>query len=90
MTTEENKALVRRVLAAVRHGNGRRGFGPRSPTRTPRWRMLAERDRVAYRVTVSFFAIVRVADGKLVEEWGGLDQVDMLRQLRAPGEPAPA
>jgi predicted ester cyclase len=25
------------------------------------------------RVTVSFFAIVRVADGKLVEEWGGLD-----------------
>ena len=50
--------------------------------------MLAERDRVAYRVTVSFFAIVRVADGKLVEEWGGLDQVDMLRPLRAPGEPA--
>lgn len=35
-------------------------------------------------VTVSFFAIVRVADGKLVEEWGGLDQVDMLRQLRVP------
>ncbi len=35
------------------------------------------------RVTVSFFAIVRIADGKLAEEWGGLDQVDLLRQLRA-------
>jgi predicted ester cyclase len=38
---------------------------------------------------VSLFAIVRVKDGRLVEEWGGLDQVDMLRRLRAPGESAP-
>ncbi|MGH7416226.1 MAG: ester cyclase, partial [Candidatus Rokuibacteriota bacterium] len=42
------------------------------------------------RVTVSFFAIVRVDGGKLAEEWGGLDQGDLLRQLRAPGEPSPA
>lgn len=41
------------------------------------------------RVTVSLFAIVRVEDGKLAEEWGGLDQVDLLRQLREPSEPAP-
>jgi predicted ester cyclase len=36
------------------------------------------------RVTVSFLAIVRIEDGKLAEEWGGLDQVDLLRQLREP------
>jgi len=41
-------------------------------------------------VTVSFFAIVRVEDGKLAEEWGGLDQSDLLRQLRAPADPSPA
>lgn len=42
------------------------------------------------RVMVSFFAIVRVENGKLAEEWGGLDQVDLLRQLREPREsPAP-
>jgi predicted ester cyclase len=35
-------------------------------------------------VTVSLFAIVRLADGKIVEEWGGLDQTDLLRQLRRP------
>ena len=35
-----------------------------------------------HRVTVSFLAIVRVEDGRLAEEWGGLDQVDLLRQLR--------
>jgi steroid delta-isomerase-like uncharacterized protein len=65
--------------------------------------IVAEGDRVAYRLTirgthegaflgvpatgkrveVSFLAIVRVAGGKLVEEWGGLDQVDLLRQLGA-------
>lgn len=65
--------------------------------------ILAEDDRVAYRltfrgthqaaflgipatlkrVTVSFTAIVRIQNGKLVEEWGGLDQVDLLRQLGA-------
>ena len=33
-------------------------------------------------VAVSFIDIVRVVDGKLVEEWGGLDQPDLLRQLR--------
>lgn len=39
------------------------------------------------RVTVALFAIVRVENGKLAEEWGGLDQVDLLRQLREPKEP---
>jgi predicted ester cyclase len=34
-------------------------------------------------VTVSFIALVRIEDGKLAEEWGGLDQVDLLRQLGA-------
>jgi steroid delta-isomerase-like uncharacterized protein len=43
------------------------------------------------RVAVSFFAIVRIADGKLVEEWGGLDQPDLIRQMRgAPSEIDPA
>jgi len=41
-------------------------------------------------VTVAFFAIVRLEDGKLAEEWGGLDQSDLLRQLRAPTDPSPA
>ena len=35
------------------------------------------------RVAVTFLAIVRIRDGRFVEEWGGLDQVDLLRQLRA-------
>jgi predicted ester cyclase len=39
---------------------------------------------------VAFLAIVRVERGKLVEEWGGLDQIDLLRQLRAAGEPPSA
>jgi predicted ester cyclase len=63
--------------------------------------IVAEGDRVAYRltihgthegaflgvaptrkrVTVSFTAIVRIEAGKIVEEWGGLDQIDLLRQL---------
>ena len=63
--------------------------------------MVAEGDRVAYRLTirgthqgifrgipptqkrvvVSFTAIVRIEDGKLVEEWGGLDVIDLLHQL---------
>jgi hypothetical protein len=30
---------------------------------------------------VSFIAIVRIVDGKLVEEWG-LDQPDLIRQMR--------
>jgi predicted ester cyclase len=34
-------------------------------------------------VTVSFTAIVRIEDGKLAEEWGGLDQIDLLHQLGA-------
>ena len=33
-------------------------------------------------VAVSFIAIVRIIDGKLVEEWGGLDQPDLIRQMR--------
>jgi len=63
--------------------------------------ILAEGDRVAYRltirgthegafqgipptgrpVTVSFTAIVRIEDGRLVEEWGGLDLFDLRQQL---------
>jgi predicted ester cyclase len=35
------------------------------------------------RVTVSFTAIVRIEDGKLAEEWGGLDVIDLLHQLGA-------
>ena len=38
-------------------------------------------------VTVSFTAIVRIEDGRLVEEWGGLDLFDLRRQLEA-GVPA--
>ena len=139
MSAEDNKALVRRVLAEVRDGwtqavidqfftpDYRRHLTPTGPhltreeqrERASRLRvafpdaeatlddMLAERDRVAYRltirgthqgsflgvaatgrrVTVSFFAIVRVENGRLAEEWGGLDQVDLLRQLREPSEP---
>ena len=33
-------------------------------------------------VTVTFIAIVRLADGKIVEEWGGLDQTSLVNQLR--------
>jgi predicted ester cyclase len=136
MTIEENKALVRRLLAEVRPGwtpavverffapEYRRHLTPTGPhltaqeqlERASRLRLafpdadltlddlLAEGDRVAYRltlrgthrgeflgvpptgrrVTVALFAIVRIKDGKLVEEWGGLDQVDLLRQLRSP------
>ena len=36
------------------------------------------------RVTVSFTAIVRIENGKLVEEWGGLDLFDLCRKLAAP------
>jgi steroid delta-isomerase-like uncharacterized protein len=38
-------------------------------------------------VAVSFIAIVRIEDGKLVEEWGGLDQPDLIQQMR--GYPSP-
>lgn len=141
MSAEDNKALVRRVLAEVRPWwtsavieqffatDYRRHLTPTGPhltgeeqrERASRLRVafpdaestlediLAEGDRVAYRLTirgthrasflgvaptgrrvaVSLFAIVRVEGGKLAEEWGGLDQGDLLRQLRAPGEPAP-
>ena len=34
-------------------------------------------------MAVSFLAIVRIADGRLVEEWGGLDQPSLLRQIGA-------
>jgi steroid delta-isomerase-like uncharacterized protein len=34
-------------------------------------------------VTVSFTAIVRIEDGRLVEEWGGLDLFDLRQQLGA-------
>jgi predicted ester cyclase len=65
--------------------------------------LLAEGDRVAYRltirgthqgafqgipptgkhVTISFTAIVRIEDGRLVEEWGGLDLFDLRQQIEA-------
>lgn len=135
MTTEENKALIRRFLVEVREGwtravaerfftpgyrrhltpSGPHLTGPEQVERASRLRaafpdaeatledILAEGDRVAYRltirgthrgafldipatgrrVTVAFFAIVRIEDGRLAEEWGGLDQVDLLRQLQA-------
>ena len=71
--------------------------------------MLAEGDRVAYRLTirgthravfqgipptgrrviVSFTAIVRIEDGKLVEEWGGLDLFDLRQQLQTAAGPVP-
>jgi steroid delta-isomerase-like uncharacterized protein len=35
------------------------------------------------RVTVSLTAIVRIENGKLAEEWGGLDVIDLLRQVGA-------
>lgn len=141
MPSEENKALVRRVLAEVRQGwtpevverffspHYRRHLTPSGPhltgeeqrARATRLRtafpdaevtledIVAEGDRVAYRltmrgthrgtflgvastgrrVTVSLFAIVRIEDGRLAEEWGGLDQGDLLRQLGALGEPPP-
>jgi predicted ester cyclase len=144
MAAEENKALVRRVLAEVQqHGwtttvieqffapDYRRHLTPTGPhltreeqrERAARLRtafpdgeatledILAEGDRVAYRltirgthqgsflgvaptgrrVTVSLCAIVRIEHGKLAEEWGGLDQGSLLRQLGALGdEPRPA
>lgn len=34
-------------------------------------------------VTVSFTAIVRIEDGRLVEEWGGLDLFDLRQQIEA-------
>jgi predicted ester cyclase len=39
---------------------------------------------------VALFAIVRVEQGRLAEEWGGLDQTDLLRQLRATDQAQPA
>jgi len=139
MPAEDNKALVRQILAEVRDGwtqavierffapDYRRHLTPTGPhltreeqrERASRLRVafpdadvalediLAEGDRVAYRstirgthrspflgvpatgrrVTVALFAIVRIENGKLAEEWGGLDQVDLLRQLREPKEP---
>ena len=133
MSADENKALVRRVLARVRDGwtpdvleeffapGYRRYLNPTTPPltreenrdRANRFRaafpdgtttledIFAESDRVAYRltirgthrdtfqgipatgrhVTVSFTAIVRIEDQKLVEEWGGLDLFDLRHQL---------
>ena len=34
-------------------------------------------------VSVSFLAIVKLENGRFTEEWGGLDQTDLLRQLGA-------
>lgn len=72
--------------------------------------ILAEGDRVAYRltirgthrgvfqgisptgkhVTVSLTAIVRVENGKVIEEWGGLDLFDLRQKLQTAAEPGPA
>lgn len=38
-------------------------------------------------VRVSFTAIVRIEDGKLVEEWGGLDLFDLRQQLQTATGP---
>ena len=138
MSEAENAALVRRLLADLRHGwqpaTVEKYFSPDyrrhlTATSTPLTReeqaqratrlrvafpdaqatledMVAEGDRVAYRLTirgthtgeflgvpasgrpvaVSLIAIVRVVEGKIVEEWGGLDQPDLIRQMR--GSPA--
>lgn len=40
-------------------------------------------------VTASFTAIVRIADGRLIEEWGGLDLFDLRQQLQAAAAPSP-
>src|SRR5262245_57771195 len=37
------------------------------------------------KVTVSFTAIVRIENGKLVEEWGGLDLFDLRQKLETAG-----
>jgi predicted ester cyclase len=135
MTAEQNKALVRRLLARIEDKDKwdpavldeffatsfRRYLTTTTPPltagehreRVARLRaafpdayatledMVAEGNRVAYRLTirgthqgifqgipptqkrvaVSFTAIVRIEDGKLVEEWGGLDVIDLLHQL---------
>jgi hypothetical protein len=40
-------------------------------------------------VTVSFTTIVRIADGRLIEEWGGLDLFDLWQQLQTGAAPSP-
>jgi predicted ester cyclase len=143
MTSEQNTALVRRLLARINNKEKwddaildeffaptyRRYLTPTTPPltaeqqreRAARLRaafpdafatledLVAEGDRVAYRLTirgthqglflgippsqtpvaVSFTAIVRIEDGRLAEEWGGLDQIDLLRQLGAVISPGP-
>ena len=132
-SAEDNKALVRRWLEALRGSlapevvgaffapDYRRHLDVTSPPisaemhlqRMARLRgafpdaqstledIVAEGDRVAFRltirgtqtgaflgaaatgksVTVPFVGIVRIADGKIAEEWGGLDQATLFRQL---------
>jgi predicted ester cyclase len=41
-------------------------------------------------VTVSFTAIVRIEDRRLVEEWGGLDLFDLRQQLQTDAATGPA
>jgi predicted ester cyclase len=40
-------------------------------------------------VTVSFTTIVRIEDGRLVEEWGGLDPFDLRQQLQTAAAQTP-
>lgn len=135
MSTEENKALVRRVWEEIwNNGNlelvdevianeyvfHRRGT---PEIKGPDWYkgayhflinafpdfhctiedMIAEGDKVMVRTTVqgthkgeymgiaptgrqfsvTEIDVARIKDGKLVEEWGGMDRLDLLQQLEA-------
>jgi len=45
--------------------------------------MSVEENEAPVRVTISFTAIARIEDGKLVEAWGGLVLFDLRRQIGA-------
>jgi hypothetical protein len=82
MSAEETTALVRRLLERVRGGW--------VPDVIVEWLTIRGTHRHVFQdiaptgreVTVSFTAIVRIEDRRLVEEWGGLDLFDLRRQLQ--------